>query len=323
VVRYRLLLLLLPSLILAAVGARSDGERLPKQIAFISDRPGGLGSFDIYLYDVRKQSVQSLPGANTPGMDAHPALYDGGKKLVINTERFDAKPRPGAIHLYNIRTHELTEPPGINGATTIGAPFVTADGKLIAASRFRNPSTPAGEGPPRDLLLYSVPEKRFITPAAAEDPEGKGLLLNISADGRWLVWNAGGLVKWGSLTLYDRREGRIVPDPGLDLQGDANFPSFSRDGRYLAFANRKDATADWDLKVFDRKERRYLDTPGLNSPGRDDFNSFSPGGRYLAIESNRSGNFDIYLYDLQEKRFIDLPGLNSPSKERHPSLCRD
>lgn len=111
-----------------AMRARTDGEPLPKQIAFISDRPGGLGSFDIYLYDVRKREVRSLPGANTPGMDAHPALYDKGRRLVINTERFDAKPRPGAIHLYDIRTRELTEPPGINGPTTIGAPFISADG---------------------------------------------------------------------------------------------------------------------------------------------------------------------------------------------------
>ena len=148
------------------VWARSDGEPLPKLIAFCSDRPGGAGSFDLYLYDVQRRAVIPLPGTSTPGMEAHPSLYDKGNRLAFTSERHAAKPRPGGIYLYDRRRDQLSEPPNINGPTSVGAQNISADGKLIALSRFRNESTPAGRSPLRDILLYSVPEGRFVTPEA-------------------------------------------------------------------------------------------------------------------------------------------------------------
>jgi Tol biopolymer transport system component len=79
-------------------------------LAFASDRPGGAGGFDIYLYDLVNSTFIALPGLNTAGEERHPAVNVAGTVLF-----FQARPTPADhwnLYQYSITTHALTQPVG-------------------------------------------------------------------------------------------------------------------------------------------------------------------------------------------------------------------
>lgn len=83
-------------------------------LAFASDRAGGAGGFDIYLYDLVNSAIVVLPGLNTAGEERHPAVSLSGGTLY-----FQARATPSdhwGLWQYVVSTQALTQPVGLSGA---------------------------------------------------------------------------------------------------------------------------------------------------------------------------------------------------------------
>jgi Tol biopolymer transport system component len=79
-------------------------------LAFASNRAGGAGGFDVYLYDLVNSVFVDLPGLNTAGDERHPAINLAGTVLYLQ-----ARPTPSDhwnLYQYSITTHALTQPVG-------------------------------------------------------------------------------------------------------------------------------------------------------------------------------------------------------------------
>jgi Tol biopolymer transport system component len=315
---------------LLAVGSwvsAADPPDGPRYLAFASDRTGGAGSWDVYLYDRRDQRIIPLPGLNGDTVDIHPSISAEARWVYFTTNR-PAK-EPGKILAYDRRRGMLVETPGLLGETTTALSSITAGGRRVVFTRFLSNTSSRDKPNPSHIHRYDRERDALTTPEELNAPPDQHKFGAISGDGRILAYQSSGFPAPHTevLHLFDCRAGRglgklNVPDQLSPT--DLSFPSLNHTGRYVAFGGQlKQKPDDFDVFVYDRERKTLLDTPGLNSTQKEEFSSLSADGRYLAIESMRTGNWDILLYDLREKRFLDLPGLNSPAKERHPSLSRE
>jgi Tol biopolymer transport system component len=78
----------LPDLVSAATDVdpalTPDGHTL----CFASDRAGGAGLYDLYLYDLPSKTFLSLPGAaNSNGNERHPSISRSGDYIVFQSDR--------------------------------------------------------------------------------------------------------------------------------------------------------------------------------------------------------------------------------------------
>lgn len=128
---------------------------------------------------------------------------------------------------------------------------------------------------------------------------------NWTPDGRWLVYNGGGL-------LY-----KIAAEGGAPSVIDTGFANrlnndhgISPDGRWLAIS---DGSQD------DRRSRIYVVPIEGGTPQRvtekapSYWHGWSPDGKLLAYCADRNGNYDIYTIPVaggEETRLTDAPGLD-------------
>ena len=84
-------------------------------IAFISDRPGGAGARDVYVYDRRLSQIVAVPGLNSVAHEQMPGISPDGRYIVFVSER-----RAGAgerdIFIYDRSTERLLPTPNMNSA---------------------------------------------------------------------------------------------------------------------------------------------------------------------------------------------------------------
>jgi TolB protein len=134
----------------------------------------------------------------------------------------------------------------------------------------------------------------------------------------------------GRLVLVDER-GRRVRDltaPPDEASVDAQ-PSFSPDGRFVAFASSRgrgapDQTSIWILALADGATARLTD-----DAGRDLTPAFAPDGRSLAFASTRAGSLDLWTVEL-DGRDAGLPAAgrlarltDDPGAELSPAWSPD
>lgn len=80
-------------------------------LAFASDRAGGDGGYDVYLYDLSSSTFVTLTGLNTAGEERHPAV-----NLAGNLVYFQARATPSDhwnLWQYSVTTHTLSQPAGM------------------------------------------------------------------------------------------------------------------------------------------------------------------------------------------------------------------
>ncbi len=108
---------------------------------------------------------------------------------------------------------------------------------------------------------------------------------------------------------------------GLNSQTPDQYPSYSADGRYLAFAS--DRNQRRDVFLYDLQQRRLIDLPNLNRfDSSQDQPALNGDGRFLVYVSNERGKSDILVYDRQEARSQLLTTENRGSV-RHPTISGD
>ena len=82
-------------------------------LAFVSDRPGGAGGKDVYLFDLEKRRLVDLPGLNSVAHEQTPALSPDGRYVAFVSER-SAGAGERDIYLYDRELSQLIPTPGLN-----------------------------------------------------------------------------------------------------------------------------------------------------------------------------------------------------------------
>ena len=82
---------------------------------------------------------------------------------------------------------------------------------------------------------------------------------------------------------------RLTDDSSIDVS-----PSWSPDGRHIAFSSRRDGNDEIYVMGSDGSNPRRL----TDHPAEDRAPSWSPDGRHIAFSSNRDGDWEIYVMDI-------------------------
>ena len=125
-------------------------------LAFTSNRKGGMGLTDVYLYDRQQSKLVPSPELNSKHMDGQPSLSADGNLLAFVSDR------PGGaggrdIHLYDRTTAKLLPLPGLNTAAHEYSPALSGDGRFIVFISERL----GGEGE-RDVYLYDRQAQKLL-----------------------------------------------------------------------------------------------------------------------------------------------------------------
>lgn len=112
-----------------------------------------------------------------------------------------------------------------------------------------------------------------------------------------------------------------IPVGGVNSRFADENPSYSSDGRYLAFAS--DRNGQRDIFVFDLQDRRLIYLPNLNrGDSSQDQPALSGDGRFIVYVSTERGKPDIMLYDRQNLR-SQLLTANVKGTVSHPTINGD
>lgn len=243
-------------------------------VAFHSNRPestGGEDDYDIYLFDLNKNSFVDLPGLNSEYIDRTPSLAPDGNYLVFRSERpataddtcfEDQGYCPSRIYAYDIVSK------------TMVVSDLTSPGSFVGEAY--DPSVSAGG----EFILFEV------------------LGTDYGDDG----------TPQSNPFLFDFENGQYVPLPAsAGTPATESAVAISSDGRFIAYSSNRHAP---DLGLFDRnlvlvnlKTEMELFLPGLNTDHDEHLVQFSPDNKYLVFQSIRpegKGGKDIYLYQTKE-----------------------
>ncbi|WP_338152518.1 biopolymer transporter [Rippkaea orientalis] len=112
-----------------------------------------------------------------------------------------------------------------------------------------------------------------------------------------------------------------IPSGGLNSQSPDEYPAYSGNGRYLAFAS--DRNGHRDIFLFDLQQRSLVPLPNLNRrDSSQDQPSLSADGRYIAYVSTERGKTDIMVYDRQRQR-SELLTVNVKGTVKQPTISGD
>jgi TolB protein len=113
----------------------------------------------------------------------------------------------------------------------------------------------------------------------------------------------------GSQQIYRMNDDGTNLTRIIDDGGDAEFPSWSPDGNFIAFAWKKSGRG-FDIYVHDLVTGR--DSQLTQNSGDNEKPSWSPDGKHIAFQSDRTGTLQIYsmLADGSKVRPLTRTGIN-------------
>ncbi|MEL6439885.1 MAG: biopolymer transporter [Cyanobacteria bacterium J06621_8] len=112
----------------------------------------------------------------------------------------------------------------------------------------------------------------------------------------------------------------ILPG-GINSNSTEEYPAYSADGNYLAFAS--DRRGQRDIFLFDLQAKRLVSLPNLNRrDSTQDQPSLSENGRYIAYVSAERGKTDVLVYDRQRQQ-SELLTVNVKGSVKAPTISGD
>jgi Tol biopolymer transport system component len=125
-------------------------------LAFISNRKGGVGLTDVYLYDRKESKLVTSPRLNSPQSDVEPSLSADGNLIAFVSDR------PGGaggrdIYLFDRGADKLLSLPGLNTVGHEYSPSLSPDGRYLVFVSERL----GGEGE-RDIYLYDRQAQKLL-----------------------------------------------------------------------------------------------------------------------------------------------------------------
>jgi Tol biopolymer transport system component len=151
---------------LPALNSQTAEDRLPalshdgRWLAFVSNRPGGVGLTDIYLYDCKAQKLLTLPKLNSKQMDIEPSLSANGNLIAFTSNRLGDRGRSRTdrdIYLFDRAADKFLPLPGLNTPAHEYSPSLSPNGRYIAFVSERLD----GEGE-RDIYLYDRQAQKLL-----------------------------------------------------------------------------------------------------------------------------------------------------------------
>ncbi|MGB0561868.1 MAG: TolB family protein [Spirulinaceae cyanobacterium] len=122
-----------------------------------------------------------------------------------------------------------------------------------------------------------------------------------------------------SCSLFIRPQ---IPTGGLNSNKAEEYPSYSGDGRFLAFASDR-RPGHRDIFLYDLESRQLIPLPNLNRrDSSQDQPALSADGRYLAYVSTERGRTDVLVYDRETARSRLLTA-NVQGSVRQPTITAD
>lgn len=273
-------------------------------IAFQSNRSGGEGGWDIYVWN-KEEGLLDLPGLNTPGEDADPSISGDGRYLTFHSNReggfggFD-------VYLYDIEKREYISTDGVNTEALERNAVLSGDGKLLA---FR--SDRAGGQGGSDIYLYDI-EAQTLVDLPGLNSAGGDYDPSLSYDGRYLAFHYHAGMRLAvverDVGVYDVLEKKKLFIPAeMSTPANEMAAAISPDGGMAIFTSNRDHSEmglyNRDFIAFDLSGGMAVYLPGLNSVKDENGATFTGDGQALSFHSQRSGGVggsDIYLYSLSE-----------------------
>ncbi|MBF0196466.1 MAG: PD40 domain-containing protein [Planctomycetes bacterium] len=296
-----------------------------EKIVFQSNRTGGQGKTDIYLYTVQASSLNTLSAMNSDTEDLRPSIDRAETTIVFQSNRKGVSmgdPNDYDIYCYDLVSEELqggTDMPNLNTDYIERDPWLSADGKYIVYC-----SSDAGSF---DLKLYNR-EKR----TSVELPQ---LLLDISHN------DSSGQERTVQMYSAEVDIGTPSISENISLPRTSIETAVGDDIRtgYLITFN---STYHFDQNTIAKGVhilRFYPDEPldsdiffpsagvsSLQSSHWDTMASVSADGTFIAFDSNRhtpaawNTGRDILLLEVSSGEFLFLPGINSLTEDGCPRL---
>ncbi len=266
-------------------------------IAFQSDRPGGTGGNDIYLYRIG-DGLLDLAGINSQGDDAAPEISADGTRVAFHSDRsgnYD-------IYLYDLDEASFVDLSALNTDADEQFPALSGDGTKLA---FQSPGTESTAGS-SDIRLYDLTRGEEISLRTWANTAGHEGGPSLNHDGTRISFGGSDRAdcfKTGCIYLYDVEAGELVPFPhGVNLFAGQGETALGPRGKYMAYtAYTADSSA---VYLLGTESGETLFMPGLNAPdGHNRTPSVSADGEFIVLESDRpggEGGYDIYMYQREE-----------------------
>ena len=112
----------------------------------------------------------------------------------------------------------------------------------------------------------------------------------------------------------------IIPG-GINSNSTEEHPTYSSNGRYLAFAS--DRRNHRDIFLYDLEQRQLVSLPNLNRrDSSQDQPALNADGRYIVYVSTERGRTDIFVYDRNLQR-SELLTANIKGSVANPTINGD
>jgi Tol biopolymer transport system component len=302
-------------------------SEMPPYLSFISDRPGGVGRFDIYLFDLHAQKFIPLPGLNSPEDEYRPALSKNAENIAFSV-RLPEVTEKIALRSYNRNQKRYFEFPNPNSEYFQREPSLSLDGRWVAFSYFYTNERGLLD---HDIALYDWQNKQRLTLDNLNSKVDFESYPNISPDGKYIAFQRfyraekSEADEWRyDIYLYDIEKREFVDLPNLNSDMNDEYPSLSLDAEWIAFSSNRNRKGS-DIYLYNRYKKEFVNLPNLNSSDDEIEPSISSDGRWIAyalLRTSGPSNYDIRIYDRKEEVVINPVKVNSKANDMFPAFSR-